>query len=115
MQLLNDRVQLAQIFAPAFFRLQFPFAHKGGEISDFMHLLTRQVTGGGERSGVGRTFGEIDFKMSAVSAQRGPQVPPKLLEFLDERLGRRGIRTWFRHTPAISRLGTVRAARARGS
>ncbi len=83
MQFADQFIELAQIFAAAFFRFQFSAAHERGQIANFVLAFARKFVR--MRVGDGSDgFGEMNLEPGRIGAQSCPQIAPQRGQFFFE-------------------------------
>src|SRR3954449_5558690 len=78
MQVADERIDLAQIFAASFFRLHLPFADHRGQVTQLVQAFPGQFLAALAHGEGGQTLGELDLKTRGVDADRLPQLRTQL-------------------------------------
>src|SRR4051812_39447221 len=80
MQVGDERIDLAQIFAASFFRLHLPFADHRGQVTQLVQAFPGQFLAALAHGERGQTLGELDLKARGVDADRLSQLRTQLYQ-----------------------------------
>src|SRR4030095_3580671 len=94
-QVVDKRINLAQIFATAFFRFEFALAHHDSEVANIVQLLSRQGFCSLRGNGHG-ALRQGNFEPRRVRANRFSQVTPKNGQFSSKHCHGSGFSLLFR-------------------
>ena len=95
MQIVNERIELAHIFAPAFFGFQFVLAHHDRQIPNVVKSLARQVFGSFVPSHCYNAFGQIELQARGVGSNCPAQIASHRVQFIAQHCDGRGFRPRF--------------------
>jgi hypothetical protein len=82
MQIVNEGIELAHIFAPAFFRFQFALAHHDRQIPNVVESFPGQIFGSFVPSHRHNAFGQIELQARGVGSNCPAQIASHRVQFI---------------------------------